>query len=143
MNKIRTWLWISLLGLNLTALSAAGDWKPVEGNIMTEWANQVDPANPLPEYPRPQLVREHWMNLNGLWDYAVTRKDASQPTSFEGQILVPFCIESALSGGRRKFTRDDRLWYSRSFTAPSLSNGERLILNFGAVDYEAIVLVND
>ena len=67
MNKILTLQWIAVLGLNLTAQSADSDWKPVEGNIMTEWASQVDPANPLPEYPRPQLVREHWENLNGLW----------------------------------------------------------------------------
>lgn len=109
---------------------------------MTEWAAQVDPERPLPEYPRPQLVREHWVNLNGLWDYAVTAKDAAQPTNFTGKILVPFCIESALSGVKRKFTREERLWYSRGFTAPVLSHGERLILNFGAVDYATTVLVN-
>lgn len=118
------------------------DWTPVSGRMMTKWADDVDPQNPLPEYPRPQLVRDHWVNLNGLWDYAVTRVNDPQPTKFEGKILVPFCIESAMSGVKRKFTRDDRLWYSCSFTAPTLSKGERLRLNFGAVDYEATVLVN-
>ncbi len=126
-----------LLGSN-----AFGDWQLVPGHIVTKWADDVDPRNPLPEYPRPQLVRDHWVNLNGLWDYAVTRVDDPQPTTFEGKILVPFCIESALSGVKRKFTRDDRLWYSRSLDAPSLGEGERLRLNFGAVDYEATVLVN-
>jgi len=125
----------------LPALRAA-DWKPVPGHIMTEWADKVDPTNTLPEYPRPQLVRNNWVNLNGLWDYAVTPKDAAQPAQFEGKILVPFCIESALSGVKRKFTPEDRLWYSREFTAPTLAKGERLLLNFGAVDYEAIVLLN-
>jgi hypothetical protein len=128
----------------LAALSGlhAADWKPVPGHIMTEWAEKVDPKAPLPEYPRPQLVRDNWVNLNGLWDYAVTPKDAAKPAQFEGKILVPFCIESALSGVKRKFTDKDRLWYSREFTAPALTKGERLLLNFGAVDYEATVLLN-
>jgi hypothetical protein len=129
--------------LALIALSSAiADWQPVPGRIMTKWATDVDPQNPLPEYPRPQLVRGNWTNLNGLWDYAVTNLDAAEPTAIEGKILVPFCIESALSGVKRKFTPKDRLWYSRSFVAPKLKNGERLILNFGAVDYETTVLVN-
>jgi hypothetical protein len=128
--------------VTLFAANASGGWNPVPGHVMTGWADDVDPDNPLPEYPRPQLVRDNWVNLNGLWDYAVTGINDPQPTEFEGQILVPFCIESALSGVKRKFTRDDRLWYSRSFDAPSLAEGERLRLNFGAVDYEATVLVN-
>jgi len=128
---------VTLFGANLS-----GDWKPVPGRIITQSPDDVDPANPLAEYPRPQLVRNHWVNLNGLWDYAVTRVNDPQPTEFEGQILVPFCIESAFSGVKRQFTPNDRLWYSRSFDAPSLAEGERLRLNFGAVDYEATVLVN-
>ena len=120
----------------------AADWKPVPGHIMTEWAEKVDPKTPLPEYPRPQLVRDNWVNLNGLWDYAVTPKDAPQPAKFDGKILVPFCIESALSGVKRKFTDKDRLWYSREFTAPALTKSERLLLNFGAVDYDTTVVLN-
>jgi len=131
-----------LICATLFGANVFGDWKPVPGHIMTEWADKVDPRNPLPEYPRPQLVRDNWINLNGLWDYKVTGVDDPQPTEFEGKILVPFCIESALSGVKRKFTRDDRLWYSRTFTAPSLAEGERLMLNFGAVDYESTVFVN-
>jgi hypothetical protein len=131
---------LAAAGLSLHV--ALADWKPIPGRIMTQWAEQVDPDNVLPEYPRPQLVREHWINLNGLWDFAVTKVNAPQPADFDGKILVPFCIESALSGVKRKFTRDDCLWYSRTFTAPELAGGERLILNFGAVDYETTVLVN-
>ena len=123
------------------ALSAA-DWQPVPGHIMTAWAAKVDPHNVLPEYPRPQLVRGNWVNLNGLWDYAVTKKTDPQPAKFDGKILVPFCIESALSGVKRKFTPEDRLWYSRDFTTPAPAQGEHLLLNFGAVDYEATVRVN-
>ena len=126
-----------LLGAN-----AYSDWKPVPGRIMTKWAADVDPEDVLPEYPRPQLVRDNWVNLNGLWDYAVTGKDDPRPTEFQGKILVPFCIEAALSGVKRKFTPNDRLWYSRTFNSPPLKDGERLILNFGAVDYEATVCVN-
>ena len=100
------------------AVLNAADWKPAAGHIMTQWADKVDPHNVLPEYPRPQLVRDNWVNLNGLWDYAVTKKDDPQPSGFAGKILVPFCIESALSGVKRKFTPGDRLWYCRTFTAP-------------------------
>lgn len=139
-NITRT-LTAALLLIPSVALHAA-DWKPVPGHIMTEWAAKVDPNNVLPEYPRPQLVREHWVNLNGLWDYAVTKNADAQPAKFEGKILVPFCIESALSGVKRKFTDKDRLWYAREFTAPALARGERLMLNFGAVDYEATVFLN-
>jgi hypothetical protein len=128
--------------LGVCAADVHGEWKPVPGRIMTRWADDVDPANPLSEYPRPQLVRDNWVNLNGLWDHAVTGINDPQPTEFAGQLLVPFCIESALSGVKRKFTPAERLWYSRGFTAPALGNGERVILNFGAVDYKATVYVN-
>lgn len=112
------------------------------GNLVTRWAKQVDPANPLPEYPRPQMVRKQWQNLNGGWDYAVTAKDAARPTAFDGKIVVPFPIESTLSGVRRALSGKEWLWYRRTFAAPSLDGGKRLILNFGAVDWEAVVSVN-
>jgi hypothetical protein len=126
----------------LVAVLEAAEWKPVPGHIMTEWAKDVDPNCPLPDYPRPQLVRANWVNLNGLWDYAVVGKNDSQPTQFQGKILVPFCIESALSGVKQKFMSTERLWYSRSFTAPPLALGERLMLHFGAVDFETVIFVN-
>src|SRR5262245_54372195 len=78
--------------------AAADKWQPAKGPLMTRWAKDVSPKNALPEYPRPQMVRKDWQNLNGLWDYAITTKDAPQPEKFDGQILVPFSIESALSG---------------------------------------------
>src|SRR3954451_3671547 len=77
----------------------AGDaWHPVEGRIMTRWAKDVDPGQALPEYPRPQMVRKEWINLNGLWDFAITPRGATRPERFDGKVLVPFPIESALSG---------------------------------------------
>jgi len=122
--------------------AAAGPWQPVPGQIMTRWAKDVSPEKVLPEYPRPQMVRQQWQNLNGLWDYAITKADATKTEKFDGRILVPFCIESALSGVKQRFTRDDRLWYHRSFAAPALAGGKRLLLHFGAVDWDAKVIVN-
>src|SRR5207253_11342475 len=76
----------------------AADWEPAKGRLMTRWAKDVSPDKVHPEYPRPQMVRENWTNLNGLWDYAVRPAAEKQPDKWDGQILVPFPIESALSG---------------------------------------------
>jgi hypothetical protein len=125
---------------------ACAEWKPAEGPLMTRWAKEVSPQNVHPEYPRPQMVREDWLNLNGLWDYAIRPKDAAKPESFDGQILVPFPVESALSGVMKPVGPDNRLWYRRTFTIPekwSWSPGtKRLLLHFGAVDWDATVWVN-
>ena len=110
--------------------------------LQTRWAAQVDRNNVLPEYPRPQMVRKSWQNLNGEWGYAVTHRYAGRPSTFGGRILVPFPIESQLSGAGVWVTPDQRLWYRRTFTAPSLPAGHRLLLHFGAVDWEAVVSVN-
>ena len=117
------------------------DWAPVGDHILTRWAAQVDPLNPLPEYPRPQLVRPDWLSLNGLWDYAIGPKDAARPAP-EGQILVPFCIESALSGVGKHITADDALWYRTTFKLPRKWKGQQILLNFQAVDWSAEVWVN-
>ena len=131
------------LGLLVTAFSGAwGDWKPVEGHSMTRWAAEVDPAAPWPDYPRPQMVRTNWMNLNGLWEYAIVATNASAPTNWQGEILVPFPVESALSGVKKPLTAQQALWYRRMFSAGDLSAGHRLLLHFGAVDWEAVVWVN-
>ena len=118
------------------------DWKPAAGHIMTEWAASIDPAAPLPEYPRPQMVRPDWQNLNGLWDYAITAKEAPQPDAFDGEILVPFAIETALSGVKRPLLPDQRLWYRRRFTIPEAWSGKRILLHFEAVDWQCICSVN-
>ena len=117
-------------------------WKPAGDKIMTEWAEKIDPANVLPEYPRPQQVRDDWQNLNGLWEYAITANDAARPSDFDGQILVPFAVESALSGVGRSLTAEDALWYSREFTVPKDWKGRNIILNFGAVDWKTEVYVD-
>src|SRR6476661_224771 len=138
-----------LLGtiLMLTSLCtmsrAAEPWHPVQGHLMTRFAKQVDPANPLPEYPRPQMVRKDWINLNGLWDYAIRPLNVAQPDRFDGQILVPFPIESALSGVGKPVDPNQRLWYRRPLPAPPIAGSDRLLLHFGAVDYSCEVFVNN
>lgn len=117
-------------------------WKPVPGKLMTRWAKDVDPANPWPEYPRPLLQREQWMNLNGLWDYAITAMDAAMPERAEGKILVPYPVESALSGVGRALKPDQALHYRRTFEIPEGWKSNRVLLNFGAVDWKCEVLIN-
>jgi hypothetical protein len=110
---------------------------------MTRWAKDVSPTNALPEYPRPTQVRKKWQNLNGLWDYAVTDMDAQAPPStYDGKILVPYPYESALSGVGKPSIPNKLLWYHRTFTVPADWNGQHVLLNFGAVDYDATVYVN-
>ena len=121
----------------------ACEWAPAGDRIMTEWAAQVNPARPLPEYPRPQMVRSAWQSLNGLWDYAITPADAQEaPAQPDGQILVPFCLESALSGVGKHITADQALWYRRVFSLPRKWKGQQVLLNFQAVDWQAEVWVN-
>lgn len=120
----------------------AQQWKAVQGHIMTPWGETLTPGNVLPEYPRPQMERDLWMNLNGLWDYAITSKDSDCPKSFQGKILVPFAIESSLSGVGKRVKADESLWYQRTFSLPSKWKNKRVLLHFGAVDYKAEVWIN-
>ena len=124
---------------------AAEEWRPAQGPLKTRWAKEVSPDNVHAEYPRPQMVRKDWTNLNGLWDYAITPKDeVKPPTKWDGRILVPFAIESALSGVMKKVGPENRLWYRRGFelTPGSLRKGRRVLLHFGAVDWECAVWIN-
>ena len=122
-------------------LCQAQQWAPVGENIKTSWAENVDPSNPLPEYPRPQMVRPEWMNLNGLWNYGLTDAAADSFES-EGQILVPFALESSLSGVGKELKKGEALWYEREFTIPKKWKGKNVLLHFGAVDWHAEVYVN-
>jgi len=124
------------------------EYAPVPGEFpLTRWAKDVSPENVLPEYPRPMLVRKDWMNLNGLWDYAVVAKDAQPPTSYRGKILVPFPIEAPLSGVGKMIHgfqgrdyRDSRLWYQRSFKTPAAWKNKRVLLHSSIVSW---VLFNE
>lgn len=113
-------------------------------NLRTPWT--PDLSCPLPEYPRPQLTRPAWLNLNGLWDYAVTGLDASMPQAYQGAILVPYAVESQLSGVQQPLLPDQKLWYRLSipdlWSHLSAAPSDRVLLHFGAVDDECQVWVN-
>lgn len=121
---------------------AAVAWYPARAPLMTRWAAEVGPTNAWTEYPRPQLVRPDWLNLNGLWDYAISPISAVAMPEASGQILVPFPIESALSGVMKRFDEKSTLWYSRMFTVPESWRGRRVRLHFGAADWRSHVWVN-
>lgn len=120
-----------------------GTYKIAGDKITTSWAEKVDPAKPLPEYPRPQMVRTDWINLNGLWEYRIDPKSQeTMPASFEGSILVPFAVESALSGVGRTVGKDSVLWYKKVVVIPSNFSKQNILLHFGAVDWQCDVYVN-
>ncbi len=119
------------------------NWHLIRDRIVTPWAEKVDPNAPLPEYPRPQLVRDNnWKNLNGLWSYAITPVAQDKPAKYEGSILVPFAVESALSGVARTVGKDSLLWYNTNISIPATMKGKEILLHFGAVDWQTEVFVN-
>jgi len=120
----------------------ATDWKPAKGPLATRWAADVKPDRVLPEYPRPQLVRSEWLNLNGIWEYAIRPREEARPENFDGRILVPFPVESALSGVMKPVKPEHRLWYRRTFELPARGEAGRWLLHFGAVDWDTTVMVN-
>ena len=122
---------------------AQAQWKPAGDKIKTKWVEQINPQNVLPEYPRPQLERTDWVNLNGEWEYAIKPKGEVEPNSFDGNILVPFAVESSLSGVQKEVGENNELWYKRSFAVPANWKNKDVVLNFGAVDWKADVFVND
>src|SRR5262245_22389389 len=126
----------ALLILALATPALGADWKPAPGPLSTRWAKEVDPNKPLPEYPRPQMVREQWQSLNGVWDFNPMEK----PGTWPHKILVPFPVESALSGYGKMV--DGPVWYRRTFTIPKEWKEKRILLHFGAVNWESIVWVN-
>ena len=132
---------ITALLLIVTIVSNA-QWQPAGDKIKTPWAEKFNPSDPLPEYPRPLVVRDRWISLNGLWNYSIL-PFGEQPVEWHGEILVPFCAESSLSGVGCKVGKEFHLWYSRSFTIPTSWSKERIILHFGAVDWDCDVWVND
>lgn len=117
-------------------------WQSVEGKIMTRWAEEVQPDTVHPEYPRPQMKREEWKNLNGMWEYAIRPAEEKAPEQYDGSILVPFPVESALSGVKKPVGKENRLWYRHTFTVPKEWSDKRLLLNFEAVDWETTVWIN-
>ena len=131
-----------VLGFFAVITISAQEWKIAGSTIRTTWGEQLNADHPLPEYPRPQMVREGWFNLNGLWDYVIRYMEEGRPEVFTGKILVPFAIESALSGVGKTVGENNFLWYRKKFTVPGSMKGKNILLHFGAVDWEAEVFIN-
>jgi beta-galactosidase/beta-glucuronidase len=136
------------LAFMLTAAAKPSDddngWQMGQPRLTTPWTDQVSPSNALPEYPRPQLTRARWQNLNGVWQFAGASAGEAPPVGKDlaARILVPYPTESALSGIEH---HEDYMWYRRTFTVPTswqVGHGQALRLNFGAVDYTATVWLN-
>ncbi len=133
---------IAILLYFFQTAGAQTSWKIAGEKITTNWAAAVDYKQPLPEYPRPQMQRTNWINLNGLWDYAIKPIAENIPTAYNGKILVPYAVESALSGVGREVAKDNYLWYRTKFTAPKNLKNKKLLLHFGAVDWRCTVYIN-
>lgn len=132
-----------LILLLFFSMSSFAQWRPAGDKIKTAWAEKIDPSNVLPEYPRPIMERDKWQNLNGLWDYAILPVGHQKPQTFDGKILVPFAVESSLSGVQKELGKGKELWYRRTFTIPSDWKNKNIILHFGAVDWKAEVYLNN
>jgi beta-galactosidase/beta-glucuronidase len=132
---------LTLLALLISATIFAQKWQPAGDKIKTQWAEKVTPENVWKEYPRPQMVRQQWQSLNGLWEYAITSNRTDNPEIWEQYILVPFALETPLSGVGRRIEADEVIWYRRTFDV-SPQNNERQLLNFEGVDYKCMVWVN-
>ena len=146
MNKSRSTfprklIWLCLLELILITADKTVAWQMQQGPLMTRWAALVDTNNPLPEYPRPQLVRTNWLNLNGIWQFQPGATNDPVPTgqALSSEILVPYPMESAISGVMHYY---EFSWYRRTFTVPPAWSGRRIMLHLDAVDWQATVYVN-
>ena len=139
MKRILFLVFLSLL----TTYDTKAQWKPTGNRIMTKWADAVNPNEVLPEYPRPIMERKDWKNLNGIWNYAIIQRGGRIPDKCDGKILVPFAVESSLSGVSKKVSEKQELVYQREFDIPSAWKGKKILLHFGAVDWETTVWVND
>jgi hypothetical protein len=135
---------IAILVFQITGCKNSPDsgWKPKAGPLMTRWAAEVEPGKTWTGYPRPQMMRNNWVNLNGLWDYAVTDSAAGAPSTWEGKILVPYPIESALSGVMKRVGAHDKIWYQRTLKIPAHLRSTRIMLNFEAIDWEAHIFID-
>jgi len=120
-------------------LAQSDDWQPADNPLMTRWADDVDPEAPLPEYPRPKMKRDQWTNLNGRWDFQISGKRGKG--EYDDQILVPYPVESALSGVKQSVGAKNRVWYRRTVSVDPAAD-ERVLLHVGASDWETHVFVN-
>lgn len=127
-------------------VARAQNWHQAPSELATKWSKEVTPSNALPEYPRPQMVREkeagEWINLNGLWEYAITDSTSQHPGNFDGQILVPYPLESSLSGVKTILQPNQKLWYHRNIDLNVKQTNKRYLLHLGAVDFRCTAWVN-
>ncbi len=142
MNRSRLFVGIVVFVLLAASQTEAADWGAKKGPLATPWTEKVTPTNTWSEYPRPQMKRPDWQNLNGLWQYCVQAASDPEPDVWKGEILVPFCIESALSGVMQRVEPTEALWYRRNFTVPDGWRQQRVLLHFGAVDWSAEIWFN-
>lgn len=137
-------VYVSILAMAAAlAPFAAGAWTPAGDHISTSWAADVNPEKPWNVYPRPIMERTAWENLNGLWQYAIVPQADAEPAQWQGEILVPYAVESSLSGVGKNVKNNEALWYNRTFTVPAAWKGKDVMLNFDAVDWACDVWVND
>ncbi|MEL7118479.1 MAG: sugar-binding domain-containing protein [Bacteroidota bacterium] len=137
----KTIVTLSLL-LLLIQFGKAQEENILKYSMETKWASEVSKDQPWNVYPRPQMKRNSWTNLNGQWDYAIVPRSSDKPKKYDGKILVPFAVESALSGVKKTVGENNQLWYRRSFQVNQPTNEDRILLHFGAVDWEATVYIN-
>ncbi len=135
-------IFLSIIIVLVAQFTFSQQWHPAGDRIMTKWGENLNPQKVWQEYPRPQFQRSDWLNLNGLWEYAIVPKSTPAPEKYQGYILVPFCVESALSGVGKDFTPQDRLWYKTTFKLSESWSSNRIMLNFEAVDWSATVWIN-
>jgi beta-galactosidase/beta-glucuronidase len=119
------------------------DWAPKGDKIKTKWAAKLDPENIWPEYPRPQLERKEWLNLNGPWSFSIRETDFLKPEKPDGKILVPFSLESSLSGVMGAVNEAQIIWYEKEFILPENWKDKKILLHFGAVDWKCTLYIND
>jgi beta-galactosidase/beta-glucuronidase len=141
MKAIRLITLLFLLISVSCTLNNQSDWKIADNPIITKWASDIDPAKPWLQYPRPDMKRDSWMSLNGLWDYAITPLN-EKPADWDGTILVPYPVESALSGVKKRVSENENLWYKRSFKVPSAWSSKNILLNFEACDWETTIWID-
>ncbi|MCK5470298.1 MAG: beta-galactosidase [Cyclobacteriaceae bacterium] len=143
MRIFKVTLVFSILFFSSFCIAQKISYVPPEFRLSTEWTLDVNPDNPHPEYPRPGMTRPEWKSLNGRWHFAKTGKEESQPEVFDREIIVPFPVESALSGIYQSVGPEDKIWYKRTFFIPESWSGRFILLNFGASDWETTVYINE
>ncbi|PQV63506.1 Glycosyl hydrolases family 2, TIM barrel domain [Abditibacterium utsteinense] len=142
-NQIQFLAIPAFLGIIAFCTPSQAQWQPAPSALKTQWAQQVSPQNALPEYPRPQMTRKNWQSLNGLWFYGLSAAASSAaPAAMSGKILVPFPYESSLSGIGKPSPVTQKVWYKRTFSVPAAWKGQKILLHFGAVNYDCSVRLN-